>query len=121
MLYSYRCKKCKRETDAINKVDDRHTNAPECHGKMELFISQAPYGYVTMDIRYRCPVTKQGVTSLRQRNDILDRHNLMDANDFVTDAAIARTQKKHDDLQEFCKKHKPPEVEKYVDKWVATL
>lgn len=39
-------------------------------------------GYVQPDCHYKCPVTRQHVTSNRQRCNIMSQHNLIDANDF---------------------------------------
>lgn len=39
-------------------------------------------GYVQGDCHYTCPVTRQQVTTNRQRRNIMARHNLIDANDF---------------------------------------
>ena len=84
MLYDYRCTHCGAERlNVHNSIANRKTNAPECCGdKMTIIITAAPMGFVDREIHYKCPVTNQEVTSRRQRNEIMARNNLMDANDF---------------------------------------
>lgn len=82
MLYDYRCKSCLKETEAVNRIAERRTNAPVCcDEKMEIWIKQAPMGFVDREVRYMCPETGIGVTSRNQRNEIMARNNLVDAND----------------------------------------
>ena len=79
-LYSYACPVCGAERDEFNRIDDRHTNAPQCHGPMRLLISPVR-GSVQESCHYVCPQTGQGVTSWRQRRNILAEHRLVDARD----------------------------------------
>ena len=82
MLYDYKCSTCGRETEAINRIEERHSHAPVCcETSMKLVITKAPYGWVDREVRYVCPVTNKGVTNRRQRNEIMARENLVDAND----------------------------------------
>jgi len=43
---------------------------------------QPVIGYVQRPADYLCPVTRQWVSSNRQRTNIMREHNLIDANDF---------------------------------------
>ena len=82
MLYDYKCNKCGDEVEAVNKIDERRTNAPICcNYQMALIIKQAPMGFMDREVHYICPVTNKGVTTRRQRNEIMAREGLVDAND----------------------------------------
>lgn len=82
MLYDYQCQICKREVEAINKIDERNTHAPVCcETHMQIIIKQAPMAYMDREVRYICPVTNKEVTTRRQRNEIMAREGLVDAND----------------------------------------
>lgn len=96
-LYSYQCH-CGHETDAFNRVAERHTSAPFCginatHGRMGVKIRPV-LGYVQRDCHYMCPVTGKEVTTNRMRNNIMREHDLIDANDFPPQKGIEREQKK---------------------------
>ena len=121
MLYDYRCKHCGTERDDVyNSIDTRHTNAPVCcYAPMEIVIKTAPYGFVDRDIRYRCPVTNEGVTSRKQRNEIMARESLIDANDIVNKKTIAARTKEAERVKKIVEDNRNPEVQKYVDKLVA--
>lgn len=80
-LYTYRCDSCGTEKDEFNRIADRHTNAPACHGPMGIRL-QPNMGYLKADCHYKCPVTRQPVTTQRQRKNIMAEHGLIDANDF---------------------------------------
>lgn len=84
-LYLYECAECHGITESINRMAERHTHAPICgknatHGRMAVRLTPN-LGYVQQDCSYRCPVTRQWVTSNRQRQNIMAKHNLVDAND----------------------------------------
>jgi len=84
MLYDYRCGLCRSDTEAANRWQERHSNAPACCGQpMTLIIKTAPMGFVQGEMRYICPVTNAGVTNHRQRREIMARENLVDANDIM--------------------------------------
>lgn len=96
-LYSYRCERCEDETEAFNRVAERHTHAPVCgknatHGQMGIKLNPN-LGYVQGDCHYICPMTKQQVTSHRQRNYIMKERNVIDANDFKPAASFERAEK----------------------------
>ena len=121
MLYDYRCRKCGHETEAINSIAQRHTNAPShCGEPMELIIfKNAPMGFVDRDIHYRCPVTNEGVTTRKQRNEIMARNGLIDANDLVNSKTIQARIKKHDKMREVAEAHRAPEhLKREVEKQV---
>jgi hypothetical protein len=95
-LYSYRCD-CGNETEAANKMAERHTHAPVCHGPMSIKLTPV-IGYVQRPTDYKCPVTGKWVSTNRQRTNIMREHNLIDANDFpftpkVVEQAEARKAK----------------------------
>lgn len=120
MLYDYLCRKCGHETEAFNSIAQRHTHAPQCCGEgMDIIIKQAPYGFVDREVFYKCPVTNQGVTSRRQRNEIMAREGLMDANDLVNHKTIEARKKKHDKIREIAEAHRAPDhVKREVERQV---
>lgn len=119
MLYDYLCRSCGHETEAINKIDERRTNAPVCCGEgMDIIIKKAPLGFVEREVRYRCPVTGQGVTSMRQRKDIMAREGLVDANDFEPLKKVARKNKELAEQKEYVESLRGPDVgQKEADEW----
>jgi len=93
MLYAYQCS-CGYETEAYNKMADRHTHAPVCgknatHGQMTIKLT-APMFTIAADCAYKCPLTNQVVTSHRQRKNIMRERNVVDARDFTTNEAIQK-------------------------------
>lgn len=82
MIYEYQCKQCKRTTEAVRKLADRE-NGPECEHceiQMEQVILTAPYSVPPVwNISYKCQATGQVITSMRQRQRIMDENGLMDA------------------------------------------
>jgi hypothetical protein len=62
-------------------------------------VIQPVAGFVQMECRYRCPVTKQGVTSWKQRKEIFAQKGLVDGSDVSADQIIAKERKKHADSQ----------------------
>lgn len=107
MMYDYECKSCGlRQLDIYNRIDDRKKNAPVCCDKaMEIVILTAPYGFVDNMEEYMCPVTMQGVTTRRQRNEIMAREKLIDANDFMKtpEQRKAQVEKVEDDRKMIAK------------------
>lgn len=84
-LYLYECPECHSRTEATNRMAERHTHAPVCgknatHGQMGIRLTPN-LGHVQQDCSYRCPVTRQWVTSNRQRRNIMAEHRLADARD----------------------------------------
>lgn len=53
----------------------------------------APLVHVAQDCHYVCPVTRQKVTSHRQRRRIMDENRLVDANDFKPEQGFAKAEK----------------------------
>jgi len=84
MLYEYRCDQCGNELEAIRKIDDRHLGpvCPTCGETATLVIRTAPHGYVDNMKEYVCPVTKEPITTRRQRNYSMEKNDLADANDY---------------------------------------
>ena len=118
MIYDYRCNTCRSETEAVNRIDERNTNAPLCCGeRMEIIIKKAPMGYVDRVINYRCPVTNEFVTTKRQRHNIMAREGLVSAHE-VINSWDAR-QKQVEQRQELTRlsKQAPAEVSKFVEGW----
>jgi len=96
MLYAYQCS-CGFETEAVNKIADRHTHAPVCgrnatHGQMGLKLTP-PMFHVATDVHYICPMTRREVTSHRQRQNIMRERNVVDANDFKPEQGFAKAEK----------------------------
>ena len=120
MLYEYECKKCGKELEAFRPIA-MHDQGPECCGQMsKQVIRTAPMGFVDNMEEYRCPVTNQGVTSRRQRNDIMDRNYLIDANDLLqSDEARAKKTADAQALYAKTRAEEPKEVREQVDAWAA--
>lgn len=119
MLYDYRCSECNTVTERANSVANRHTNAPECCGQkmgIAIFLS-APIGFVDNMEEYVCPVTMQGVTSRKQRNEIMAREGLISANDFYKPKSFRdKQEKKTADLKKQMDE-RPPELVEQVNAW----
>lgn len=74
-------------------------------------VLQAAHGHVQMECRYRCPVTREGVTSWKQRREIFARKNLMDASDINFDKAIEKENKTFADRKKLADQMpKPPNL-----------
>ena len=118
MLYDYQCKQCKAETEAINKVDERNTNAPVCCDEpMVIIIKQAPMGYMGRTIDYICPVTNEHVTTKRQRRNIMAENNLKPAHELMQskEARNAAEQRSKDLTAQ--SQNVPKEVREHVIDW----
>lgn len=87
-LYAYVCE-CGKSEDRFNRIADRHTNAPECHGPMRMEL-QPTYGYVQTECHYRSPLTGEPITSWRQRKYEMESKGYVDANDFKPKTAFKR-------------------------------
>jgi putative FmdB family regulatory protein len=59
-IYAYVCPECGAEQDQFNRISERRTNAPHCHGAMDIKLS-AVLGHVQRDCCYQCPVTDQPI------------------------------------------------------------
>lgn len=117
-MYDYRCKSCRAETEAVNRIDERNTHAPICCGeRMEIIIKVAPMGYVDRVINYRCPVTNEFVTTKRQRKNIMAREGLVSAHEQISSYDFR--QKQVEQRQELTRlsKQAPAEVSKFVEGW----
>ena len=80
--YNYKCNECDKIEEKFNRIAEYETNAPVCHGSpMSITILTAPQGFVQRDCYYKCPVTNEGVTTWRQRRNLMAEHRLVDAND----------------------------------------
>ena len=95
--YDYQCRECGSVAEAYNTIAERETNAPECHGPMRIAIFTAPMGFVDNMAEYRCPVTGQGITTRRQRNETMKRLGVIDANDVVRSPEQRRKDKQKKD------------------------
>lgn len=80
-IYTYSC--CDQITEQYRRMADRlhGPECPECGEPMRLKIVPTMVHVPSWD-RYICPVTRELVTSERQRKRIMAEHDLMDANDF---------------------------------------
>lgn len=81
-VYVYKCDKCESRKDHYNRIADMEEKAPRCCGQRMGIEIQAPM-MATVDNMpaYECPVTGQYVTSRKQRNEIMRRHDLVEAGD----------------------------------------
>jgi len=83
--YDFQCKACHSVQEEFLRVADLDTSqisCTACGGETQRVILRAPMGMVQSEAHYRCPVTGEAVTSNRQRRYIMDKNNLVDANDF---------------------------------------
>ena len=97
MIYLYHCDDCGHETEAFNRIADRHTHAPICgknetHGPMSIKLTPGLF-HVASDVHYICPMTRREVTSHRQRQNIMRERNVVDANDFKPEQGFAKAEK----------------------------
>ena len=120
MIYDYKCQLCEAQiTDVYNKIADRKTNAPQhCGEPMSIVILQAPFGFVDNMKDYMCPITNVGITTRNQRNEMMKRENVIDANDHLStkkqrDAKVAKVEA----TRALAEKHSPAGVQNQVDKW----
>ena len=87
---------------------------------MPIVINTPPYGYVDRTIFYRCPVSNEGITSRKQRNETMKRLGMMDANDHVNKKTIAARQDKADKLSAFVEANRGPKhIQEAVDRLAA--
>jgi putative FmdB family regulatory protein len=122
-LYSYQCKTCGHDLDAFNRIADRHTNAPKCPtctAPMGIQL-QPNIGFVQRDCSYMCPVTRQPVTSNRQRARIMAEHGLTDANDFKPKPLMDKAQREWADRERLAQTLKNPLPEKEMRKLLPRL
>ena len=109
MIYDYLCRTCGSETEAVNRISERRTNAPVCcDERMDIIIKTAPMGFVDREIHYWCPATNKPITSRRPRNEMMKREGLVDANDIVNHKTIKARVKEHEKRKEIVEKHRLP-------------
>ncbi len=109
MLYDYHCKQCGNETEAVNRIDERRTNAPICcDARMSIVIKAAPQAFVQRPCEYICPVTGKEVTTWRQRRNIMAEEGLVDANDLVNHKTIQARVKEREKMREVAEAHRLP-------------
>ena len=119
MLYEYECQHCGKESEAFRPIA-QHGEGPVCCGEMsKQVIRTAPAGYVDNMEEYRCPVSNEGVTSRRQRNEIMAREGLVDANDLLKSREFR--DKQEADVRAMSKVSEPTEVRKQVDQWATNI
>lgn len=118
-IYAYVCQECGDERDQFNRISERRTNAPQCHGAMDIKLSPV-LGHVQRDCHYICPVTDQPITSNRQRRNMMAEHNVVDANDFKPEAAHAKQKKRFDRNAEIAAQLSTP-VDKLLDQYRPAL
>lgn len=119
-IYDYLCPECGAERELFNRVSERRTNAPDCHGPMDIKLS-ANLGYVQRECRYECPVTGKVVTSHRERRNVMAEHDLVDANDFKPDMAHRKAKKRYDDNAAKAALLKTPLSDKVLDQYRPAL
>ena len=81
-IYAYHCDACGRDADQFSKIADRD-NGPSCCDaamarKLTSCMVSVPGG---IDIDYRCTITGENVQSMRKRQYIMEKHDLVDARD----------------------------------------
>lgn len=94
-LYTYRCAECGGESTDFNTVDDRHKGPTCCGAQMSLRITSTQIGTVIGGGNfpgYHCPITNRFVTSRRERQEIMKRHNVVEAGD-SSSATKARSER----------------------------
>lgn len=85
---------------------------------MQIEIRTAPYGYVDREIFYKCPVTNEGVTSKRQRREILAREGLVSAHELISsDAERDAKEQKVIETRKRIERERPKEVQEHVNAW----
>ena len=76
-IYLYVCPRCGRAQDGFASVSERHTAAPECHGKMQIEIMAS---YVSPDIQPYMAVAGdmagKHITSRKEHRAYLKRNKL---------------------------------------------
>lgn len=77
---------------------------PHCCGDLMQRQIQPVYGYVQAETHYKCPVTRQGITTRKQRIESFARHNLRDASDMDPAKEIAKQQKQRLENETLAKK-----------------
>lgn len=118
MIYQYRCPQCGKEAEAYRTIANRHDGPPCCGLKMQIEIRTAPYGYVDREIFYKCPVTNEGVTSKRQRREILAREGLVSAHELISsDAERDAKEQKVIETRKRIERERPKEVQEHVNAW----
>jgi hypothetical protein len=119
MLYDFRCRECGTLYENIVLPISRCDDGPECCGEQtqKVFLV-APMGFVDNMEEYRCPVTNEGVTTRKQRNEIMAREGLVDANDLLkSDEDRFAQQAAHDKKRAELEAAKPKEVQRAVNDW----
>lgn len=92
--YSYECRDCGAEQEVFCKISEMDDRVPRCcEAPMQRNIHPVA-GYVQMPCSYVCPVTRQGVTSWKQRKEIMARKGLIDANDMNTPSELRKYEKR---------------------------
>jgi putative FmdB family regulatory protein len=119
-IYSYECSTCNKTAEEFHRMAERHTHAPVCHGPMGIVL-QPNMGYVQRDCHYECPVTRQPVTTNRQRANIMAEHRLIDANDFKPAPRIAREEAALQHRQKLAATLKNPLPDKEMRKLLPSL
>ena len=81
-IYAYHCDACGRDADQFNRIADRQ-HGPDCCGApmaqmLTACMVSIPGG---TDIDYRCTITGENVQSMRKRQYIMEKHDLVDARD----------------------------------------
>ena len=87
-IYTYKC--CDETTTQYKRIADR-MHGPECPAcgiTMQLKVVPTMVHVRQFD-NYRCPVTRETVSTERQRRNIMAEHDLVDANDFTGPAGEA--------------------------------
>lgn len=79
-IYDYVCQKCGQEYHNVKRsMDERRTHAPKCcEERTQIIIRPTRAAFMDYFEPYRCPVTDKPVTSKRERQNIMAKHNLVE-------------------------------------------
>lgn len=82
-IYSHQCNECGSEYSVFAKVAERDDVAPDCCGVKTHRVLDAPMVQVPggLDVRYTCPMSGEKVTSMRRRQYLMDKNDVVDSRD----------------------------------------
>jgi putative FmdB family regulatory protein len=95
--YTFRCPACGTVRETFASVTEKEASTPSCCGQKSETVIQPSYGYVQSQCHYRCPVTREGVTTWKQRREIFARNNLTDMSDVNFGKEIAKAERKKEE------------------------
>ena len=118
-IYAYICHECGAEREGFNRVSERRTNAPDCHGPMDIRLTPN-IGFVQRECHYECPITGQPITTHRQRANVMAEHDVVDANDFKPAVTHEKAKRRFDRNAEKAAQLSSP-IDKVLDQYRPAL